>query len=234
MGGNAVWVDPVATATVGRRRQDVLDCLREAALPMGVADVAARTRMHVNTARFHLDRLVNDGLALRESEDRDVPGRPRILYSSSGPAAGPRSFQLLAEMLTGLVSGLDDARPAAVESGRSWGRHLVERPAPSEQLGTDDATARLIRVLDAVGFRPEAGPDVAGDREVRLHHCPFREVAERHPDIVCGLHLGLMQGALSELRAPLDVPTLDPFVTPQMCVAHLRAGPLPSSRGMQS
>jgi len=222
------WVDPVVATGLGRRRQDVLDCLRDAAAPVSVADVATRTQMHVNTARFHLDGLVADGLVVRRSENRDVPGRPRILYSASGPAAGPRSFRLLAEMLTGLVSGLADPRSAAVESGRSWGRHLVERPAPSEVIDTQDATARLMRVLDDVGFRPEEGPGLAGDQEVRLHHCPFREVAERHPDVVCGLHLGLMQGALSELRAPVEVPSLDPFVTPQLCVAHLRSAPVPS------
>lgn len=233
MGGDVVpndsmWADPVTVGPLGRRRQDVLDCLRDAAEPVSVADVAAHTRMHVNTARFHLDGLVGDGLAVRESEDRDVPGRPRILYSASGPAAGPRSFRLLAEMLTGLVSGLDDPRPAAVEAGRSWGRHLVERPAPSERIDSDEATARLIQVLADVGFRPESRPDVAGDREVLLHHCPFREVAERHTDVVCGLHLGLMQGALAELRAPVESPSLDPFVTPQLCVAHLRTAPVPS------
>lgn len=228
MPNDGLWVDPAAAAPLGRRRQDVLDCLCDAAEPVGVADVAARTRMHVNTARFHLDGLVADGLAARRSEERDVPGRPRILYSSSGPAAGPRSFRLLAEMLTGLVSGLEDPRPAAIEAGRSWGRHLVERPAPSEHIDIDEATARLLRVLDEVGFRPESGPDVEGDRQVLLHHCPFREVAERHTDVVCGLHLGLMQGALAELRAPVESPSLDPFVTPQLCVAHLRAVPVPS------
>lgn len=225
---DTVWADPVVVGPLGRRRQDVLDCLRDAGAPVSVADVAGHTRMHVNTARFHLDGLVGDGLAVREPEARDVPGRPRILYSSTGPAAGPRSFRLLAEMLTGLVSALDDARPAAIEAGRSWGRHLVDRPAPSERVDPEEATARLIQVLADVGFRPESGPDVAGERDVLLHHCPFREVAERHTDVVCGLHLGLMQGALAELRAPVDSPSLDPFVTPQLCVAHLRTAPVPS------
>lgn len=227
--GGSTWVDPATVGPLGRRRQDVLDCLRDAAEPVSVADVAARTRMHVNTARFHLDGLVADGLAVRESEERDVPGRPRILYSSTGPAAGPRSFRLLAEMLTGLVNGLADARPAALEAGRSWGRHLVDRPAPSERVDAQEATARLVQVLSDVGFRPEPRPGAeGGPHEVLLHHCPFREVAERHPDVVCGLHLGLMQGALDELRAPVESPALDPFVTPQLCVAHLRTTSVPS------
>jgi predicted ArsR family transcriptional regulator len=58
---------------------------------------------------------------------------------------------------------------------------------------------------------------------VRLRHCPFREVAQKHTDIVCAIHLGLMQGALDELGAPMAATSLDPFVTPQMCIAHLHA-----------
>jgi predicted ArsR family transcriptional regulator len=186
-----------------------------------VPEVAELTGLHVNTARFHLDGLVADGLAERGVEDRATPGRPRILYAASAAAPGPRSFGLLAEMLTGLVASLDGAGPAAVEAGRAWGRHLVERPPPSQRIDADDATARLNRVLDAIGFQPQLRRDGEHD-EVRLHHCPFREVAERHTDVVCALHLGLMQGALGELQAPLEAESLEPFVTPNLCVGRLR------------
>jgi predicted ArsR family transcriptional regulator len=27
--------------------------------------------------------------------------------------------------------------------------------------------------------------------------CPFREIAEARPDVVCSIHLGLMRGALA-------------------------------------
>ena len=79
-----------------------------------------------------------------------------------------------------------------------------------------------IELLDAVGFQSEARPTEKGI-EVRLRHCPFREVAQKHTDIVCAIHLGLMQGALDELGAPVAATSLDPFVTPQMCIAHLHA-----------
>jgi predicted ArsR family transcriptional regulator len=61
------------------------------------------------------------------------------------------------------------------------------------------------------------------DRQILLNHCPFRETAQDHPDIVCSIHLGLMQGLLAELDAPVGVKRLDPFVTPRLCVAHLTA-----------
>jgi predicted ArsR family transcriptional regulator len=208
----------------GNRRADVLAAVRRAGRALSAAEVAAAMDMHVNTARFHLEGLVDEGLAERTSEPRGTRGRPRILYASHGAPPGPRSYELLAEMLTGLVSTLTDAGSATVELGQAWGRHLVERPAPSERLDADDALARLMTLLDKVGFQPEAEP-AGAEVEVRLHHCPFREVAEKHTDVVCAIHLGLMQGALDELGAPIAAASLDPFVTPETCVARLVAAP---------
>lgn len=203
------------------RRTDVLALLRQSERPLSVAEVARETGVHVNTARFHLDGLVEDGLADRTTEPRDTRGRPRILYASEGTVPGPRSYEFLAEMLTGLVATLEDADAATVELGRRWGRHLVERPAPSERVDAAEAVARLDRLLAQIGFQPEARPAGKGV-EVRLHHCPFREIAEKHTDVVCAIHLGLMQGALDELDAPIAATSLEPFVTPQLCVASLR------------
>jgi hypothetical protein len=51
------------------------------------------------------------------------------------------------------------------------------------------------------------------------------EVAEAYGHVVCAVHLGLMQGALAELRAPLTADSLEPFVEPSLCIASL--GDLP-------
>lgn len=211
---------PVDAAAIGTRRAEVFAALRGADGPLSAAQVAEVTGLHLNTARFHLGGLVAEGLAERTSEDRATPGRPRILYVAHA-VQGPRSFSLLAEMLTGLVASLGGGGPAAVEAGRAWGRHLVDSPVPSEQVDAGDAVVRLNRVLGAIGFEPEAREGVDGP-EVWLHHCPFREVAERHTDVVCAIHLGLIQGALGELRAPLEAHGLEPFVTPNACVSRLR------------
>lgn len=217
---DATLVDPPSRLPDGNRRAEVLALLRRADRPLSVVEVAEAMDLHVNTARFHLDGLVDDALAERATEPRQTRGRPRILYTSTGPAPGPRSYELLAEMLTGFVSSLDAAGPTSVEIGKAWGRHLVERTAPSENVDAQEAVARLDRLLDMVGFQPETRSTDDG-AEVRLRHCPFREVAQKHTDIVCAIHLGLMQGALDELRAPVAAASLEPFVTPQMCLAHL-------------
>jgi len=216
--------DPVETSPrpLGRSRSEVLACLRRAGGAVGVAEVAESSGLHVNTARFHLDALVDDGLAERRTESGSGPGRPRVLYSARAEAPDVRSYRLLARMLAELVSSLDPKGVSAAAAGRMWGRHLVERPVPGEDLDADEALRRLQDLMTRVGFEPELH---AGEQpQVRIHHCPFHEVAVEKPGVVCAVHLGLMQGALEELRAPLGVGALEPFVTEHECVARLDRG----------
>lgn len=216
--------DPGGEPPVSGRRAEVLAQLRDAGRPLTVAEVADRGGLSPNTARFHLDGLVDDGLVERAPEERSTPGRPRMLYAVRAAVGGPRSYALLAEMLTGLVASLPAAGSTARDAGRAWGRHLVERAAPSERVDADEAVARLNRLLEAIGFAPQTCPGQDGETEVRLHHCPFEEIARDHTDVVCAIHLGLMQGALDELGAPVRATALEPFVTPTRCVARLRTG----------
>ena len=219
--------DAASGDAIEGRRAEVLARLRDADRPLSVTEIADLTGIHVNTVRFHLDALVEGELAERSVEPRQRPGRPRILYSIRTRVHGPRSYGLLAEMLTGLVSSLDGAGPAAINAGRAWGRHLVERAAPSERVESGEAVTRLTAVLDAIGFQPEVRPGKT-ETELRLRHCPFREIAERHTDVVCSMHLGLMRGALEELHAPIEATTLEPFVTPNVCIARLHSTKLAS------
>ncbi|MGH8960150.1 MAG: helix-turn-helix transcriptional regulator [Jatrophihabitantaceae bacterium] len=215
--------DPSESAMLGDSRARVLGVLQSARVPVGVADVAARVGLHPNTARFHLDGLVEAGLAARASEERDEPGRPRTLYTASPDSVGVgrRSYRLLAEILTSyLASRTKQPTHAALQAGEAWGRFLTERRAPFRRVDAADATEQLVRTLDEIGFAPEAVTS-GRKRQVLLHHCPFREAAEEHRDVVCSVHLGLMRGLLAELDAPLDAQRLDPFVEPDLCVTHL-------------
>ena len=90
-------------------------------------------------------------------------------------------------------------------------------------LDAGEAVARMNQMLDDVGFQPTVHGEPSGPgAEVHLHHCPFREVAESAEDVVCALHLGLMQGALHEMRAPVTATSLEPMVRPDLCVAQVR------------
>jgi predicted ArsR family transcriptional regulator len=75
---------PDATSPPGHSRARVLDLLRATGSPLGVDEVADRTGLHPNTARFHLDGLVEAALATRERQVRATPGRPGVAYRAAG------------------------------------------------------------------------------------------------------------------------------------------------------
>jgi predicted ArsR family transcriptional regulator len=138
---------------------------------------------------------------------------------------------MLAEMLAGyLSSALPDPGAQATVLGRAWGEYLAHRPEPYRRSTEDEARAELLRVLDDIGFEPEIEDEqedgAAAGQRVRLRHCPFLEVAEAHRDVACSIHLGLMQGVLGELRAPLAADGLQPFAEPSACIARLRRAPV--------
>ena len=215
--------DPQAAPVLGDSRAQVLAALQGSEVPATVNEIADQVGLHPNTARFHLDGLVEQGLARRETEQRDVPGRPRALYRATAESAraGRRSYRLLAEILTSYFASHTPApSDAALHAGEAWGRFLTDRPAPFRTVDDSAATRQLVEVLDEIGFAPEP-VERDGGRQVLLHQCPFREVAEEHRDVVCAVHLGLMRGVLAELEAPLDAARLEPFVEPNLCVTTL-------------
>jgi predicted ArsR family transcriptional regulator len=219
-----------ALSEVSRLR--ILEELDRSQAPLDVNQLAERLGLHHNTIRAHLEVLARAGLVTSSSERRTLPGRPRTVYQLA-PAApahddGP-GYRLLAEILASYLAGsAADPRAAAVEAGQAWGRFLVERPSPFERLDREQVLERVQRLLAKLGFRPqiESGPDAV---RILLHRCPFHDLATRHPEITCAVHQGLMQGALRELRAEVDVNRLDPFVGPSLCVAELaQVGSTPS------
>src|SRR5215469_5274188 len=213
---------PDASAPLGRSRARVLDVLRAAGSPLGVLQVADRTGLHPNTARFHLDGLAEAGLARRAPQARSAPGRPSIIYAATGGPAGERRYRLLAQMLTSLITGmLPQPERAAAEAGREWGAYLTEPSPPYRRPGAGEAIEKLAAIMAELGFAPQTEADGPQYR-LRLHECPFLEVARQHQDVVCPLHLGLMQGALAQMRAPVSATRLEPFAEPSVCVAHLR------------
>jgi predicted ArsR family transcriptional regulator len=65
--------ESLAPPSRGGSRAAILRMLRGEARPLDIREVAQRTGLHQNTARFHLEALVAAGLAARETEDRETP-----------------------------------------------------------------------------------------------------------------------------------------------------------------
>lgn len=80
----------------------------------------------------------------------------------------------------------------------------------------------VIGVLDGLGFAPRQVPEpVAGMTEVHLHVCPFLDLVAGHPDAMCGLHLGVVRGALEQAGGTGAGAALEPFGAPTACVVRI-------------
>lgn len=209
---------PVASA----RRDVILALLRNSTEPRSIADIAQEMGLHPNTIRFHLDALVRDRRVDQLVGDTVGPGRPPALFRASRRMSptGPTNYRLLAGIFTRyFATNADDPNGLATELGRSWGTSLVEHQHSRAQSKTQ-TVAELIDLLGELGFDPEP-PASRRATQVRLRHCPFHELVEDHGTLICAVHLGLMQGAVDEIRGPVTVDRLDPLVEPDLCVAHL-------------
>ncbi len=201
-------------------RVALLGVLQDSAEALDATQLAARVGLHVNTVRSHLRLLERAGLVVRSTEPRSEPGRPRVLYAAAAPDSdeGER-YGLMAKMLASYIAAnVADPASAAEETGRQWGRHLGPPSAPFTRTSEEQARRVILQLMDELGFAPRYGEDPS---ELELRHCPFRDVAEAHPEVACSLHLGLLRGALEDLGTDLAVIDLIPFVDPDRCVAHV-------------
>jgi predicted ArsR family transcriptional regulator len=228
----------------GVSRVAVLEVLRSSDGPLDVPAIAERVGLHANTVRSHLDQLVEAELVESEVQVRTSPGRPRLLFRAVTPptATTEDSYKLLAEILAnGIHDGEADPGSVAAEAGRRWG-HEIELRGDVGTSPVDSARAvdRVVALLGDVGFAPTIGEvGSLGSSEahdtatvVELHACPFYDVAREHQDVVCAVHLGLIQGALDQMKAPPVALRLEPFVRPDLCLVHLVPVPVRSGEGV--
>lgn len=214
MGGHAA-----ATVTTGRRL-GVLGVLRAAAAPRSIGEIADQLSVHPNTVRFHLQSLVNAGQVECVEVDHAKPGRPPSMFRvvAGMDPAGPRHYRMLATVLVDAISREPDPAASAVRAGRAWAQNLADADLPT---GAAHAVERLTGLLADWGFAPEKRGGAMAPDGIGLHSCPFLELARTNAEVVCPIHLGLMQGALTAWDAPITVDALTPFAEPDVCLAHL-------------
>ncbi|MBX3194609.1 MAG: helix-turn-helix domain-containing protein [Microbacteriaceae bacterium] len=192
-------------------RRQVLDALVEASEPLDAATVAARLGLHVTTARFHLDQLVDAGLARRSSGPEGRRGRPRVLFAAAGAARQGDSREKLIEVLASAMADNADGVQESLRAGRRWADGLGGADAGK----SGEPVSGLVGALDRLGFGPDPQPDTG---VIRLHDCPFRSAAREHPEIVCNVHRGLVERLLEGSDAR---PQLIPFAEPGLCLVTL-------------
>ena len=204
-------------------RLRILDVLR-AAGPMDSRQLGRQIGLHPNTIRSHVEQLIQAQLVRTVTAPASGPGRPRLLYEASADTSGGQEsgYRLLAQILASYLSRIEQPQAAAESAGRAWGTYLTERPQPFADVSGEEATRTVVQLFTELGFMPESVEEGAEVR-ILLHRCPFRQVAESNREVVCAVHLGMLKGALAEMGAPLEAARLEPFVEPNLCVAHLRS-----------
>jgi predicted ArsR family transcriptional regulator len=197
----------------GPSRAGVLEHLRSTGTAEPVAAIAVAVGLHENTARFHLDALVEAGMVHRNAESRQQPGRPRVLYRADPAPPQTHYHDLAAAMVRHFAGPMEDRGGHAEEAGKSWGAELrASLPAePSETM------PRLVACLARMGYQPEL---VAGTPPtIELRPCPYSELAGEDPETVCRLHLGLIRGLIDD-KSPWEVAALEPYATPELCIVR--------------
>lgn len=199
--------------------------------PVGREAAAEALGVAVHTAKFHLDRLVADGVLeaeFRRLSGRTGPGagRPAKLYRRAGRqltvSLPERHYELVGHVLAaGLeraAAGSEPLDAAVREAAESEGRRIADEAPTSggSELDELDELDRVASVLSDRGYEPRRSPD-----HLALANCPFDELARQHTALVCGINQSLVHGVLDGLGCTHVESCLDP--EPGLCCVKVRA-----------
>lgn len=211
-----------ANAPLSSQRAQVLEHLQLGAAATTVEGLATRLGLHPNTARKHLEALVERGLASRSVVPAVGRGRPAWSYAAASARPEPdrrvRDYAGLATALAGHIARTSpDPEADALAAGEEWGRALAQGRAPGTPA---HARRQVLALLEELGFDPEADGRAT---TARLRRCPLLDAARAQPGVVCPVHLGIVRGALEELGGDPAPARLLPFAEPGACRLHLAA-----------
>jgi predicted ArsR family transcriptional regulator len=179
--------------------------------PLATGDIAETLGLHANTVRPHLERMREVGLLEVEVDSRGSVGRPQHRYSLApdAPSLGlePPAFPTLARMLVDVVAAAQPDPGDVAEVGRARGRAAARAIDGGElpRTAARSCAAALVAELQALGYDP-VEEQTGTERVIAFTHCPYRELAAIAPELVCGLHRGIVEGFVEEfaLRWPAE------------------------------
>src|SRR5262249_20794009 len=166
-------------------------------------EVAAAAGVHRTVAFQHLERLAALGYLITDRR-RGLRGKPAKVYRlARGPIELSHPARLHRQLAGLLARALDRLGGAGAAAGRDAGRDFggslgVQRVAP----GLEEALVPLA-VLGGRYVREPEGVLAATN-------CLFREACVEAPQVVCGLHAGMLEGVLASAGQAHSVLPLGP------------------------
>lgn len=181
---------------LGPTRAQILQVLLSSSDSVTVNSLAEHLGLHPNSARFHLDGLVEAGYATKTPESHGR-GRPRLVYRAT-PSAPDVTNQHLRQLVTVLVdeiiAHLPEPMSVAEQAGYRWGQESAPQPAK-----------RPIEAL--VDHANELGFVASADDQGRLtfSRCPYRVTGDPSANPVCAVHVGMIRGFLDSADAGMSL-----------------------------
>jgi predicted ArsR family transcriptional regulator len=201
-----------------RRALYLYACAQASAVSRDQAAAGVGVPRHA--AKFHLDKLVDDGLLeaeYRRLSGRRGPGagRPAKLYRRSPRELAvilpDRRYQLAGQLMARAITDAAGEGPAVTEALRGAARDRGGRLGDEarRRAGRRPSQAALLTavraVLDEEGY--ETRQDPAG---LTLANCPFRALSAEFTPVVCGMNLAIMDGLLDRVSQLRLAARLDP------------------------
>ena len=211
-----MWILPGFTGNIEsveeRARLDVLKALGDntryaiylelarSSAPRSTAEVAESLGLHANTVRPHLERMREVGLLAVHTDNRGSVGRPQNRYelAPDAPSLGlePPAFPVLARMLNEVAAAAGVPAHLSAEAGAEQGRALAS--AHAGRTPRPSCLTAVTAMLAELGFDPAV---VTEDNlaTIAFTHCPYADLAAAHPEVVCHLHRGLIEGFVESI-----------------------------------
>lgn len=177
-----------------------------------LADVAG---VHLNTVRGHVSALEDASVLVSTQKAATGPGRPAAEYRlADGWGLSSTDFLELAGLLAAALVRAHPDPEALRATGADWGRYLVGRP------GRHDVATEVPRALERLGFHARFTGET-----VRVTGCPCAVVSPDHPEIVCALATGLVEGVLAASGSDVRVDEHDADPEGRRCTLRLTQVP---------
>src|SRR3954451_10061138 len=200
--------------------------------PVTREEAARANEIPRHVAKFHLDRLVDEGLLTadyRRPPGRGGPGagRPAKLYRAGADidvSVPERRYDIAGRLLVRAVG--EASRTGAsvsdtlIDVAHGAGRDLAAESAPSDQRRWG-ATRHLLSVLTSCGLEPDRSR-----RAITLQNCPFHRLAAEDREVVCGMNLAFVRGLLEGSGMDESRASLEPV--PGGCCVRVATGAAPS------
>lgn len=235
----------------------VLEVVEGAGQPISSAEVAKTLKLHPNTAREHLDALLNAGLVTTVPMRTGKRGRPTLLYSVT--TLDPNQIlSTYLDVITATAISLaegSDGVAQAIAVGKNWAgltqprseagseganavaaepSHLSETGANTAAEANmtqrlENAIAQLRPIFTVMGFAPELAKN-----KLVLHSCPFAKGGWPHP-LVCIIHEAYIGELLTRSSGVRVVSSAELKLHPQLastCLVELKRNKTTCSVGV--